>query len=132
LSGQLLPLAEVLKVYEQSWNTGFTKMQQAEPDLDRWRTGTPKTKGGTDAARRKQRGAEQVAAYIGYRQGDPFDIWETPDGKKAVELEFKVVLGGVEVLGYIDQVLEAPDGTLRVRDLKTGTPLFSSASTPKP
>lgn len=102
-------------------------MQKAEPDLDRWRTGTPKTKGGVDAARRRQRGAEQVAAYIGYRRGDPFEIWETPDGKRAVELEFRVVLGGVEVLGYIDQVLEAPDGSLRVRDIKTGTKLPESA-----
>jgi RecB family exonuclease len=101
-------------------------MQKAEPDLDRWRTGTPKTKGGVDATRRRQRGAEQVAAYIGYRRGDPFEIWESPDGP-AVELEFRVELGGVEVLGYIDQVLEAPDGSLRVRDIKTGTKLPESA-----
>jgi hypothetical protein len=127
LSGQTASLEETLGVFYASWDTGFTKMQKAEPDLDLWRTGTPRTKGGTDAARRRQRGAEQVAAYIGYRRDDPFKIWAAPDGRLAVELKFRIELGGIEVLGYIDQVLEAPDGSLRVRDLKTGTKLPESA-----
>jgi hypothetical protein len=119
-------LADVVAHFYSAWDTGLMWMQKAEPDMSRWLTGTPKTKGDADAARRRQRGAEQVAAYIGYAQASPFDIWQTPDGAPAVELEFRVVLGGVEVLGYIDQVLEAPDGSLWVRDVKTGTKLPES------
>ena len=123
-----MSLSEVIDAYYAAWDTGITRMQQAEPDLKRWMTGTPKTKGDVDAAKRRQRGAEQVASYIGSRQSDPFEIWTTPDGEPAVELEFTVQLGGIEVLGYIDQVLETPDGeALHVRDLKTGTRLPDSA-----
>ena len=126
-SDSAVELGDVLAVYYEAWDTGLMHMQETEPDLSKWMTGTPKTKGNVDAGNRRKRGAEQVAAYIGYRQNDPFEIWETPDGRLAVELEFRVVLGGVEVLGYIDQVLEAPDGSLRVRDIKTGTKLPESA-----
>jgi hypothetical protein len=127
LSGQNAPLSDVLDFYYGAWDTGLARMVETEPDLKKWRTGTPKTKGDVDAGRRRQRGAEQVAAYIGYRQGDPFEIWQTPTGDPAVELEFSVTLGGVQVLGYIDQVLEAPDGSLWVRDIKTGSKLPDSA-----
>lgn len=127
-SGGKAPLAETLQVFNTAWDTGLTAMRAREPDQNLWMTGTPKTKGGVDATRRRQRGQEQVAAYIGYRQTDPFEVWETPDGQPAVELEFKVVLGGVEVVGYIDLVLETPDGeNLLVRDLKTGSKLPDSA-----
>jgi hypothetical protein len=121
-----VPLADVIAFYYDAWDTGFMRMQKAEPDVWKWLTGTPKTKGDKDAATRRQRGAEQVASYIGYVQTDPFEIWQSPDGP-AIELEFRIELGGVEVLGYIDQVLEAPDESLRVRDLKTGTRLPDSA-----
>jgi hypothetical protein len=126
LSGRSLPLAEVIDFYYLTWDTGLTKLEEAEPNKDLWLTGTWNVKGPTDAARRRERGAAQVAAYLDHVRSSPFEIWESPGGP-AVELEFRIELGGVEVLGYIDQVLEAPDGELWVRDIKTGTKLPESA-----
>jgi hypothetical protein len=113
-----------LEVYYAAWDAGLAEMQAREPDMSKWLTGS-KTTGFTDAGRRRSRGADQVIGYCLAVRSSPFVIWESPDGP-AVELEFRITLGGVEVVGFIDQVLEAPDGGLHVRDLKTGTKLPDS------
>lgn len=124
-SRRALPLREVIDFYYLTWDTGLTEMKKREPDQSKWLTGS-KTSGEKDSATRRERGAAQVAGYVDFAERSPFEIWESPDGP-AVELEFRAELGGVEVLGYIDQVLEAPDGALWVRDLKTGSRLPDSA-----
>lgn len=124
-SGRALSLGDMVSVYFEAWDSGIEALKAIEPDLSKWLTGS-KTSGFTDVGRRRERGADQVMAYFQFSQANPFEIWESPDGP-AVELHFSIVLGGVEVVGFIDQVLEAPDGGLWVRDVKTGTRLPDSA-----
>lgn len=122
----MLSLTECLAVYFNAWDGGIAALQAVEPDRSKWLTGSKTISGFKDVGRRRDRGAAQVAAYFEFSESNPFEIWQSPDGP-AVELEFRITLGGVEVLGYIDQVLEAPDGALWVRDIKTGTKLPDSA-----
>lgn len=108
-----------LSTYYDTYDAGIAEARQAEPDLSRWMRGGRK---GTerDIADRREAGADQVRAYLRYAADAPFRIWRDPAGNRAIEYEFRVTLGGVEVLGYIDQVLHWPDGAVTVRDFKTG------------
>jgi RecB family exonuclease len=48
------------------------------------------------------------------------------DGKIATEVRFETVLGGVNVVGFIDQIRQYRDGSLAVADLKTGSSIPGS------
>lgn len=79
-------------------------------------------------------GPNMVKRWENWTNSSPWNLWITPDGKTAVELEFLMVLGDdgslpeeIEVLGYIDRVYEV-DGHLVVVDLKTGA---SAQQTPR-
>jgi RecB family exonuclease len=125
-SGRTLPLHDTVSVYLAEWESGIADLRAREPDMSKWLTGSKTISGIKDAERRRQRGADQTSAYWHWTRAQPLDIWESPDGP-AVELKFSIVLGGVEVVGFIDQVLEDPMGSLFVRDIKTGTKLPDSA-----
>jgi putative RecB family exonuclease len=112
--------------FEEAWDRGITAALAAEPDTSRWLTGGV-TKPETDIKRRRERGRAQVEAYFEYAIEAPERIWEPVDGMPAIELPFSLILDGIEVKGFIDQVVEYPDGHLRVRDLKTGTKLPDTA-----
>lgn len=73
--------------------------------------------GPVDVERRYRLGLDQIERYDTWVRSHPDDvIWITPDGEPAIELEFRVDLDGVEVLGYIDQVLDG----FGPRDVKSG------------
>lgn len=112
--------------YEEAWDREAAKAMIAEPDQSKWLTGGV-TKPATDFEKRFIKGGDQVEAYYWYALESEWKIWEPVEGVKAIELPFELDLGGVKVIGYIDQVVEYPDGHLRVRDLKTGTKLPATA-----
>jgi RecB family exonuclease len=112
--------------YEEAWDREMAAALAVEPDTSRWLTGGV-TKPETDIKRRRERGRDQVEAYFEYAIEAPERVWQPVDGQPAVELPFTLTLGGVTVKGFIDQVVEYPDGHLRVRDLKTGTKLPDTA-----
>lgn len=85
-----------------------------------------RTKPVDDIKRRAILGARQVRDYIAWAPQQPFKMWELPDGSPAVEVPFHLMLDGLEVRGMIDQIVEYTDGTVLVRDLKTGTKLPDS------
>lgn len=67
-----------------------------------------------------------VESWKTWRRNTPWQIWMTPDGEPAIELEVRIVLGEgadkVSILGYIDRVFEDPaTGRLIVLDLKSGS-----------
>lgn len=69
-----------------------------------------------------QIGPEFVQAYIDWRQRAPYEIWTTPDGEPAIELDVSGRLPGcpVEIKGYIDRVFHDPIfDQLIIVDLKT-------------
>ncbi|MDT0472809.1 PD-(D/E)XK nuclease family protein [Streptomyces sp. DSM 41014] len=112
--------------YEEAWDREMSRALAIEPDTSRWLTGGV-TKPAKDIERRRERGRGQVEAYFEYAIDAPERVWEPVDGMPAVELPFTISFGEVVVKGYIDQVMEYPDGHLRVRDLKTGTKLPDTA-----
>ncbi|MFF0481088.1 RecB family exonuclease [Streptomyces sp. NPDC004435] len=112
--------------FEEAWEREYAKAVAIEPDISRWLTGGM-TKPETDLKRRRERGRDQVEAYFEYAIEAPERIWEPIEGQPAIELSFSLDLDGIEVKGFIDQVVEYPDGHLRVRDLKTGTKLPDTA-----
>lgn len=66
-------------------------------------------------------GPGMVQSWIEWRESSGFSLWETPDGKPAVEVSLKPVLpNGVPVLQFIDRIMVSPAGQLTVVDLKTG------------
>lgn len=65
-------------------------------------------------------------AYAAWRAAHPeLQIWVTPDGEEAIELELRVEIPGVRTpfLAYVDRVFEnrALGGALAVVDLKSGS-----------
>lgn len=67
-------------------------------------------------------GHEFVDKWIEWRlEHRDWQIWETPDGKHAIEWEFNVQLpGGTPVKGFVDRIFVTPVGELVVVDIKTG------------
>jgi putative RecB family exonuclease len=54
-----------------------------------------------------QMGPAFVQAYIDWRQRSPYEIWTTPDGVPAIELDVSGMLPGcpVEIKAYLDRVI---------------------------
>lgn len=64
-----------------------------------------------------------MSLYIKYAEAhaDQWRIWPVGPKGKACELEFEIKLGGVPVIGYIDQIREYSDGRIVPVDIKTGS-----------
>lgn len=85
------------------WNWGRSK---SEP-IEVWRV----------------QGLEFVQSYLDWRKRSPYELWTTPDGQLAVELDVSGFLPGcpVEIKGYVDRIFHDPilDRLVDV-DLKSG------------
>lgn len=69
-----------------------------------------------------QIGPQFVQSYIDWRQRSPYEIWTTPDGVPAIELDVSGYLPGcpVEVKAYLDRVVKDPVfDQLIIVDIKT-------------
>lgn len=119
-SGRAMPVEEAVKVFETAYDALVEQGQAKQPDYGKWMAGG-RTRPQTDIRSRRQKGADMVRAYYEWAEQDESSIWTTPDGTKAIELAFDIDLYGIQVKGFIDQVVEDPYLGLVVRDLKTGT-----------
>lgn len=91
---------------EREPNENLWGRSQAEP-IETWRT----------------IGLQFVQAYIDWRERSPWEIWVTPDGEPAIELDVSGHLPGcpVEIKGFIDRIFWDPVFKKRhVLDLKSG------------
>jgi putative RecB family exonuclease len=64
-----------------------------------------------------------VQAWIDWRERSPYELWTTPDGQPAIELDVSGRLPGcpVEIKGYVDRIFRDPVfDKLIIVDLKTG------------
>ncbi|WP_200209069.1 RecB family exonuclease [Micromonospora coerulea] len=113
---------DMLDLYETEFDRLVAADMEREPNLARWMTGG-RVKAEDDIARRRVRGAEQVQGYMDYALADSGRVWRDKDGLPALEVEFRLDLDGVEVVGFIDQLWEWPTGQVGPRDLKTGSKL---------
>lgn len=87
--------------------------REKQPDLSKWLTGG-NTKPENDIVKRRETTGEVVEKYVWYANSAEEKVI-------ASECEFELELGGIRVIGVIDQIIEWPDGRLTPRDLKSGT-----------
>jgi putative RecB family exonuclease len=120
-SSRTMEPQEVEAIFCDEYTDMVDKALDKWPDTDQWMSAGRYT-GGEDIERRFLLGLEQTGAYVEWSQVTEPVIWTEPtEGGPALELSFMVELGGVKVRGFIDQALDEGEGTVRVRDLKTGT-----------
>lgn len=119
LSGRTLTLEETQDVYRDSYSSHTNELCETTPNFDWWFS-SGRYGGQEDVERRYGIGLEQTARYVQYASSTEEKVWTTDDGVPGVELPIEVDLGGVTVRGKVDQVYVQPNGTVRVRDLKSG------------
>lgn len=90
-----------------------------------WRTSGRPTKewpSGEDAAWWAVNGPLMVQRWIDWRRKTPWDIWVTPDGEFAREIELKLEIGGQLFKNFVDVVFatDGNNGRVIVTDIKSG------------
>lgn len=120
MSGRMMDLDEAQEVFRDSYAKHTNRLAEDTPNFDFWFASGP-YRGEQDIERRFGLGLDQVERYLDYYTSTAPDekIWTTPDGTPAIELPFSIDLDGVEVKGFIDQVIASPDHPFP-RDIKTG------------
>lgn len=96
----------------------LAKLRAAEPNENAWRWSQSEP-----IPKWREQGLEFVRAYIDWRERSPWEVWWTPDGNPAIELDVSGTLPGcpVEIKAYLDRVLHDPVfDRLVIVDLKTG------------
>jgi putative RecB family exonuclease len=74
-----------------------------------------------------EKGPEMVANFIEFWKQSGWQVWETPEGIKAIELQLNVDYGDIRIKAFVDLVAVTPDGELVVVDFKTGANIPTSA-----
>ncbi|KUJ70777.1 hypothetical protein ACZ90_00205 [Streptomyces albus subsp. albus] len=107
---------------EREWSSAFsdelTKLREKLPNENAWRRSATEPIEVWD-----RMGPEFVRAYVDWRKRSPWEIWTTPDGEPAIELDVSGYLPGcpVEIKAYVDRVFWDPVFEhLEIVDLKTG------------
>lgn len=118
-SGRTMPLEAVSEVYSQEYSRLASKALDQEPNTDRWLTAGPS--GADDIVNRYRLGKGQTEEYVKWAEHKGPRIWPGDGQRNGIELHLTATLGGVKVQGYIDQLVSEPDGSVRIRDLKTGS-----------
>ncbi|AWN05277.1 Cas4 exonuclease [Streptomyces phage Ibantik] len=122
-SGRAKSEEEMVQLFSDQYSAMVNGAMHKEPDLSRWMTANKKP-AGQDIEERYRLGQSQVRDYVRWSvENKPVISYVKKDGDPTpgLELYFKVELGGVVVRGYIDQLVQEDDGSVRVRDLKTGS-----------
>ncbi|QPL15209.1 exonuclease [Rhodococcus phage PhailMary] len=121
LSGRTMSLEEMHDVYREEYAKDVGELCEKTPNFEFW-FASGRYRGEADVERRYGVGLEQCGKYQDWYQDHPNEkAWITPDGEPAVEIAFDVELGGVQVKGFIDLVVEDEETQeIRVRDNKTG------------
>lgn len=110
------------------WHADFERLRKEalaeEPDESKWLTAGRPTKDrprGEDVQHWREIGPPMVERYIKFSEQSEAKIWELPTGDPALEVAFTITLGDLSVRGAIDSVWEFPNGSLLVRDYKSGS-----------
>jgi putative RecB family exonuclease len=105
-------------LWDASFNGQLEEIRAKEPNENAW-----KRAGSEDIEVWRRMGPGLVQAYIDWRERSPWEVWTTPDGEPAIELDVSGRLPGcpVEVKAYLDRVFEDKAfGRLWIVDLKSG------------
>jgi len=113
-----MSLEEAKDMFRECYANEIGEYTETTPNFEWWFWSGPYN-GERDIERRYEIGLEQVEKFFTWRTTKGQEIWYTPDGKPAIELDFAIDLDGITVRGYIDAVVVI-DGQPHVRDYKTG------------
>jgi putative RecB family exonuclease len=115
-------------LWRRVFNEELEKQREKDPDQGGWRRAGIKADNpqGEDIAHwYSVLGPSLVESYIAWRRRSPWEIWTTPDGEPAIELDIGGTLpgmDGVQFKGFIDRVFyDRQFDRLHLVDLKTGT-----------
>jgi putative RecB family exonuclease len=104
-------------VWERLFDAQLAKLRAKDPNEWNWKRSQSEP-----IEVWNQMGPEFVQSYIDWRQRSPYEIWTTPDGVPAIELDVSGRLPGcpVEIKAYLDRVFHDPVfDQLIIVDLKT-------------
>lgn len=110
------------RLISSEWRTSFgaqlKEMYEREPNEWNWNRSKSEPIETWD-----QMGPAFIRSYIDWRKRSPYELWTTPDGLPAIELDVSGVLPGcpVPIHGYVDRIFRDPvlDKLIDV-DLKSG------------
>jgi putative RecB family exonuclease len=109
---------DLAEIWGACFETQLDKAIDKEPNQNLWR------RSGDDTVESwRVMGLNHVEAYIDWRQRSQWEIWTTPDGEPAIELDISGFLPGcpVEIKAYLDRIFWDPlFKKLWILDLKTG------------
>src|SRR5258708_9047 len=120
--------ADLPAIWRRVFHETLEKNKEQDPDTLGWRKAGVKS-GNPDGEDISYwysvLGPQLVQSYIAWRQRSGLEIWITPDGEPAIEIDVSGSLpgmGDVAFKGYIDRIFYSPSqDQLTVVDLKTGT-----------
>ena len=122
-----IPSATAAELFTAAWNEEVKKRREQSPSfaLDQYiATGrASKEYGGKKGVQWwMDNGPGMVQSWIDWREGHAnWHIWETPEGKPAIELELNIPLPNDKPFKmFLDRVMVTPSGQLAVKDIKTG------------
>lgn len=114
-SGRVMTPEEAVEAFKESYRAEINVILKDNPNPRAWFASGPYG-GIKDIPRRYEVGQEHVLNVLKYYREHPDEKpWVDPSGKMWVEKEFKVKFGDVEVVGFIDVVMDE-----KPRDYKTG------------
>ncbi|MFB7420743.1 RecB family exonuclease [Streptomyces sp. NPDC056210] len=108
--------SQARSMYQDRYSSMINASLAVTSDPDMWFSSGPYRGLPQDIERRYRVGADQVSAYLEWSRNSN----ETKILHNFVELRFVLDLDGVEVLGFIDQVVNHVKKGPGVRDIKTG------------
>jgi putative RecB family exonuclease len=115
-SDRVMTPEEVKQHFSDAYRAQINQELKDNPNLSFWES-SGRYRALQDIPRRHEVGLEQIDGFFKYIREHPEHVpWTDPAGVQWIEKEFRVKFGSVEVVGYIDVVIEGkPD------DYKTGS-----------
>ena len=120
------PNATVEELFQKGWNEAVEKNREWSPSFnveDYAVTGRATAAyGGKQTVQWwMDNGPGMVQNWIDWREDNQWEIWETPEGAPAIELELNIVLpGDIPVKMFLDRVMVTLAGQIAVVDIKSG------------
>lgn len=108
---------EIADYWDAAFNGQLLEAEEREEDTSKWRSSETEP-----IETWRTMGLQFVQAYIDWRERSPWEIWTTPDGQPAIELDVSGRLPGcdMEIKAFLDRVFWDPIlKKLVIVDLKT-------------
>lgn len=108
------------EAFEKAFLRNFQEADNGMP----WRSGGRASKNypnKEDRAWWMEHGPKMVEGWTTFRKESGYQIWTTPQGVPAIELEMNEKVNGVPVKAILDRLMVAPTGELVIVDIKSGS-----------